>query len=141
MGGLVDAHPLRKVHFPLLRDKLQHSGMRLRLLRLIDKLKQHRVCDVQPRELVECRRRHHDLASIVEVVAIRAGHHDGGIAAVVLVEAPRWRSAHGSGLEHVVHLRWVVGVEVVGVELGMERVSRVGDKCDGSVKSLFTIVV
>jgi hypothetical protein len=45
-------------------------------------------------------------------------HHDSWIAAIVLVESTRWRTAHTSStLQHVEHLRWIVGIVEIGVEL------------------------
>ena len=53
----------------------------------VKELKEHGVGDVQSRQLLERRGWHNDLSAIVEIFSFWAGEHDGGVAAVVFIEA------------------------------------------------------
>ena len=76
----------------------------------IDKLKQHGVGDVKLGELVESGWWHDDLAAVIEMFALGARHHDGGIAAVVFIEA--FAGASTADLLHVIHHGVVAFVEM-----------------------------
>ncbi len=62
----------------------------------VDELKDHRVGNVQFRELVQGRGRQKHLAPKVDAPPFRAAHHHRGITAIVLVEASHGH-ANGRG--------------------------------------------
>jgi hypothetical protein len=53
----------------------------LPILFAVYQLEEHRVCDVQPGELVESARRKEHFAAVVCLFALRTRQHDNGIAA------------------------------------------------------------
>jgi hypothetical protein len=76
----------------------------------IDELEEHRICDMEPRELVESTWRKEHFAAVVCLFALRARQHNDGIAAEILVEFA-WSAAapdslvHGHGIVLVVEAR------------------------------------
>ena len=61
--------------------------MRHPLFRTIVKLEQHRISNVKSGKLVQCARRHDDLATVVHIFSFRARKHRHWIAAIVFIEA------------------------------------------------------
>lgn len=116
-GGDV-THPVRQIHLPLLRNKLQHPRMCHLLLRAVDQLKQHRIRDMHPRELVQRAGWQEDLSPMVCALPLRARHHGDGVAAEVLVEAAGRHAAGASlGQGVLVHGHGVARVVVAWVRL------------------------
>lgn len=68
-------HPVRNVYLPLVRHELQHPAVRRPALLFVCQLKQHRVDDVEPGELVQRRRRHDDLAASLHLRSLVTRHH------------------------------------------------------------------
>lgn len=67
----------------------------------VDQLEQHRVCDVEPGQLVEGRGWQEHFATKIDARSLRAAHHDDGIAPVIFIELSRrhtdWGSASHEG--------------------------------------------
>lgn len=95
----------------------------LAVLLPVDELEQHGIGDVHSGELVEGAGRKEHLAAVVCLFTFWARQHGDGVAAKVLVEAPRHAAAsellvHGHGIVLFVE----VGVELVGGEWGDSKV-------------------
>lgn len=57
------------------------------LFSAIVKLEQHRISNVKSGELVQCARRHYDLATMVDILSFGTRKHRHGVAAIVFIEA------------------------------------------------------
>lgn len=67
------------------------------------------------RELVEGAWWHDDLASIIQMWSFHAGQHNGGIAAVIFIEAAGW-STHTTRAKHLIHSHGIIFLVVTLVE-------------------------
>ena len=82
----------------------------LAILCAICQLEEHRICDVQPGELVESTRWEEHLAAMVCLLALWAGKHGDGITTKIFIEASRdattsERLIHGHGIVFLVEIR------------------------------------
>ena len=117
-GLVVNTYPEWQVDFSLFGRKFQYSGMRQSVLEVVADFEEHGVGDMKSGEFVQGTGWHEDLAAMICSLSFGPGHHDYGVAAVELVEAPRsWTtsSTHGRGIHAAHH-----GVLVVErrIELG-----------------------
>lgn len=83
------------------------------ILLAIDELEKHGICDVHPRELVQCAGRKEHFAAVVRLFALWARKHGYRVAAKVFVEAP----GRAAPPQLLVHGHRIVLVVEVGVEL------------------------
>lgn len=117
-------YPIRQIDLPLLRNEFQDAGVRHGILVPIYQLEEHRVCNVQPCQLVEGAGWHHDLSAMVDILSLGTRQHGNGVAAIVFVEAARLHaacSAHHAWGEYAGH-----GV-VVLIEAWVELMVKVSD--------------
>lgn len=88
--------------------------MRHSLLRTIVQLEKHWVCNMKAGKLVQCARRHDDLAAVIDVLSLGPRKHGNWITTVVFIEATSGatRGNHAAA-EYALH----GVVEVTGSEL------------------------
>lgn len=113
---MMKTYPGRQIDLALFCNELKHTGMRDTLLRAIDKLKEHRIRDVESRKLVKSARGQEHLATMVRGVSLRPRHHRDRVAAEVLVERESTAS-HAPHHRRRQHTHRVVTVVIAWIEL------------------------
>lgn len=96
-------HPEWKIDFALFSDKFQHACVCHSLLGTVVQLEKHRVGDVKACKLIQCARRHNDLAAMVHVLSLGSWHHCNGVAAVIFIEAASCTTWAHHAAHHTLH--------------------------------------
>jgi hypothetical protein len=111
---MLTTHPIWQVDLALFRDELEHTSVRLLpVLCAVNQLKEHRICDVQPCELIEGAGREEHFAAMVGILTVRARQHGDGVTTEVFIESPcRPAATHGLIGGHRVVFAVEVGVEL-----------------------------